>query len=97
MKESFPTEADGSHYYAAGRLSHATRRRSQQEKFLFYRGLASIQLPLSNDRSIGRQGLVEQGAGSGIDNFILFERRAGRIGYRVAHAAESTSFSIAPR
>jgi len=88
MKESFPTEADGSHYYAA-RETDATPLvvGGQQEKFLFYRGLASIQLPLST--TVDREGRVsvEQGAGSGIDTFILFERRAGRIGYRVAHAA----------
>lgn len=87
-KESFPTEPDGSHYYAA-RETDATPLEvgGQREKFLFYRGLASFQPPLA--ATIDREGKVsvEQGGESAIDTFILFERRAGKIGYRVAHAA----------
>ena len=47
-KENFPTEPDGSHYYAARETDAAPLTvGSQQEKFLFYRGLASFRLPLS--------------------------------------------------
>jgi hypothetical protein len=87
-KENFPTEPDGSHYYAARETDAAPLSvGGQQEKFLFYRGLANFRLPLS--ATIGRDGriAVEQGAGAAVNTFVLFERRAGRIGYRVAHAA----------
>jgi hypothetical protein len=87
-KEDFPTEPDGSHYYAARETDAAPLTvGGQQEKFLFYRGLANFRLPLS--ATIDRDGriAVEQGAGAAVDTFIVFERRAGRIGYRVAHAA----------
>jgi hypothetical protein len=87
-KENFPTEPDGSHYYAARETDAAPLSvGGQQEKFLFYRGLANFRLPLS--ATIDRDGriAVEQGAGAAVNTFVLFERRAGRIGYRVAHAA----------
>ncbi len=87
-KEEFPTEPDGSHYYAARETDAApVSVGGQQEKFLFYRGLATFRPPLS--ATIDRDGRIAaaQVAGTGIDTFILFERRAGRVGYRVAHAA----------
>jgi hypothetical protein len=86
-KENFPTEPDGSHYYAARETDAVpVTVGSQQEKFLFYRGIGNFRPPLSAtiDRD-GRVG-VAQPAGTGIDTVILFERRGGRMGYRVAHA-----------
>ncbi len=47
-KETFPTEPDGSHYYAARETDAAPVSVSgQQEKFLFYRGIANFRPPLS--------------------------------------------------
>ncbi len=87
-KEDFPTEPDGSHYYAARETDAAPLTvGGQQEKFLFYRGLGNFRLPLSATIDHNGKLSVEQASGSGIDTFILFERRAGRMGYRVAHAA----------
>jgi len=86
-KEDFPTEPDGSHYYAARETDAVPLSvNGQQEKFLFYRGIASFRPPLS--ATIDRDGrvAVAQPAGTGIDRLILFERRGGHIGYRVAHA-----------
>jgi len=86
-KETFPTEPDGSHYYAARETDAAPVSVSgQQEKFLFYRGVANFRPPLS--ATVERDGrvAVAQVPATGIDTFILFERRAGRLGYRVAHA-----------
>ena len=87
-KENFPTEPDGSHYYAARETDAAPLTvGGQQEKFLFYRGLGNFRLPLSATIDHNGKLSVEQASGNGIDTFILFERRAGRMGYRVAHAA----------
>ena len=86
-KEDFPTEPDGSHYYAARETDAApVTVGGQQEKFLFYRGIANFRPPLS--ATIDRDGrvAVAQPTGAGIDTLILFERRDGRMGYRVAHA-----------
>ena len=86
-KEVFATEPDGSHYYAARETDAApVSVNGQAEKFLFYRGIASFQPKLS--ATIDRDGRVAlaQPAETGIDTVILFERRGGRMGYRVAHA-----------
>ena len=89
--ENFPIEPDGSHYYAARETDAApVSVNGQQEKFLFYRGVGNFRPPLS--ATIDRDGrvAVAQPAGTGIDTVILFERRAGRFGYRVAHADGKT-------
>ena len=85
-KENFPTETDGSHYYAARETDAApVSVGDQQEKFLFYRGVGNFRPPLS--ATIDGEGRVAVKQTAGIDTFILFERRAGQMGYRVAHAA----------
>jgi hypothetical protein len=88
--ENFPTEPDGSHYYAARETDAApVSVGGQQEKFLFYRGVGNFRPPLS--ATIDGEGriAVKQTDGTGIETFILFERRDGRMGYRVAHTANN--------
>jgi hypothetical protein len=86
-KENFPIEPDGSHYYAARETDAApVTIGGQQEKFLFYRGIGTFRPPVSATIDGEGRVAVKQIAGTGIDTFILFERRAGRMGYRVAHA-----------
>lgn len=86
-RETFPTDPDGSHYYAARETDAAPLQvGSQQEKFLFYRGLASFTLPLSATLDGDGRLMVQQRGPNPIDTFVFFERRGGRLGYRVAHA-----------
>ena len=95
MQERFPTEAgDDSHYYAA-RETDATPLRvgDQQEKFLFYRGLASFDVPISARVSRNGSIAVRNGGTSPIHTFIVFERRGARLGYRSSAAAAETSRS----
>lgn len=87
VKIDFPTEPDGSHYYAARETDAAPLTvGDQHEKFLFYRGIANFRPPLWP--TIDRDGrvAVAQPPDTGIDTLILFERRNGRMGYRVGHA-----------
>lgn len=81
---SLPTEQGKSHYYAA-RATDAlpVRVGSQTEKFLFYRGVANFDVPLSARAAEG--GSIElRNLGSDIiPNVILFERRGSSIGYRI--------------
>jgi len=82
---SFQTDARDSHYYAARNTAAATLQlsnagRPQQERFLFYRGVATFQPPLSvklvNNQIVARsRGEDQPGA------IILFENRGGRIGF----------------
>ena len=86
-KPGFLTEPGESHYYAARETDAApVEVAGQTEKFLFYRGLASFPLPLNV--KIDRQGnvVVNESEDPAIDNFVLFERRGSRFGYRVIHA-----------
>lgn len=85
MKERFPTEpGDDSHYYAA-RATDATPIRvgDQQEKFLFYRGIASFDVPVA--ATVARDGsiAVRNTGEHPIETFILFERRGAQLGYRI--------------
>jgi hypothetical protein len=86
-KENLPTEPDGSHYYAARETDAApVSVGGQQEKFLFYRGLGNFRPPLSATIDGEGRVAVTQVTGTGIDTLILFERRAGRMGFRAVHA-----------
>jgi hypothetical protein len=79
----FPVEAGPSRYYAARATDAAPLEvNGQQEKFLFYRGVANIPVPLS--ARIGHDGGITV-AGTGEDTIpvvMLFENRGGAIGYR---------------
>ena len=89
-KEEFPTEPGESHYYAARDTDAApVTVGKQQEKFLFYRGIASFKPPVT--ATIARDGSVSvvQKTGEPIDTFVLFERRGGRFGYRLVSTDRS--------
>jgi hypothetical protein len=86
---SFPREASDTHYYTAREtsavpLSAKTAIGSQQEKFLFYRGVSTIGLPVS--AKVLPDGKVEfNNLGTEtIPSVILFERRGDRLGYKIS-------------
>jgi hypothetical protein len=86
-KEEYPVEPGESHYYAARATDAAPLLvNGQQEKFLFYRGLATF--PLLVSATVDRDGgiAVRQSGDQAIDSMVLFERRAGRFGYRLVRA-----------
>jgi len=85
---NFATEESISHYYAARETASApltvhSPSGDQQERFLFYRGVSNVALPMSAklaaDNTIDLQNLGE----NEIPNVILFERRSDKVGYRV--------------
>lgn len=89
-KEAFPTEPDGSHYYAARETDAApVSVDKQQEKFLFYRGIANFSTPVK--ATVTRDGkiAVAQGTDQPIGTFVLFERRGPTFGYRIASTNQS--------
>ena len=87
---SFPVESAESHYYPARETEAAPIRvcgfdngeRNEVEKFLFYRGVGTFDLPLSA-RIVGDRVVVENTGRKPIPQFILFENSGGKIGYRV--------------
>jgi hypothetical protein len=95
-RAEFPQEPRENHYYAA-RMTSSTPLRvktsvgDQQEKFLFYRGVSTLSLPLSATLSGSGRVRVENLYQEAIPNTILFERRGEKVGCRIGGAIQTTS------
>jgi hypothetical protein len=86
---TLPVESAESHYYPARETDAATLRvcspddsRNQHEKFLFYRGVGTFDLPLSV-RLEGENVRLKNTGRDEISHLIIFENRGGKIGYRL--------------
>ena len=86
---TFPVESAESHYYPAREVDAAPvqvrgtpGKPAQQEKFLFYRGVGTFDLPLSVKLEGGSVVLKNLGTEE-IAHLIIFENKGGRVGYRV--------------
>jgi hypothetical protein len=94
LRGDFPAEGRDCHYYAA-RQTSATPLRvktpggEQQEKFLFYRGVAAFDVPISARMTPDGKVRVENRTEEPISNVILFERRGEKVGYRMGGAVEN--------
>jgi hypothetical protein len=91
LAPSFPRDHHGKQYYAARETSAAplvvkTETGSQQEKFLFYRGVSTFAPPVS--ATVDPNGLlhITSLAADEIPSVILFERRGDKLGYRLGGA-----------
>jgi hypothetical protein len=84
-----PSNSDqGNQYYAARETAAAplivkTEAGQQQEKFLFYRGVAAFSVPIS--ATVSPQGSVHlvNLAQNEVPAVLLFERRGDKVGYRL--------------
>jgi hypothetical protein len=90
----FPVSQGASHYYAAREVEATPLRVGEDwEKFLFYRGVGNFEVPLS--ARLTKSGDVEVRNGSiRLDGVILFERRGGKIGYRMQTALEAGETTV---
>jgi len=89
---NLPAEYSPSHYFAARETDSAPiqvcstdGKPGQQEKFLFYRGVGTFDLPLSVKLD-GDKVLLKNLSKSEIAQILVFENRGGKIGYRVLNA-----------
>jgi hypothetical protein len=85
----FPQEKAASRYYAAREtsatpLSVQAPAGQQHEKFLFYRGVSTLSLPLSAKVLPTGGILFDNQAGQPIPALIVFERRGNKLGYHIA-------------
>ena len=79
----FPVEQSPSRYYAArGTDAAPITAGDQHEKFLFYRGVGRLAVPLSARLSADGSVVVENSGPDVVPSVILFENRGGRLGYR---------------
>ncbi len=86
LANDFPRENAGSHYYAA-RETSATPLTvkgpsgDQHEKFLFYRGVSTVSLPLSARVLPSGAIQFDNRTGQAVPALIVFERRGDKLGY----------------
>jgi hypothetical protein len=86
---NLPADYSDNHYYAARETDAApvqvcatAGKAAEQEKFLFYRGVGTFDLPL-NVKLNGNQVDLTNSGKDPIARLIVFENRGGKIGYRV--------------
>lgn len=94
---AFPNTGDGSHYYAARETDSAPLRvGDQNEKVLFYRGIANFDVPLSvRFRADGKLELQNAGSDS-IASAMIFDNQNGHVGYRVLRDLRGSAVVDAP-
>jgi hypothetical protein len=100
---NLPADSSNNHYYAARETDSApvqvcgtNGRPVEQEKFLFYRGAGSFDLPLSVKLANDHLDLVNRSKEE-ISRLIIFENRNGRVGYRVIdHFLGETAIERSP-
>jgi hypothetical protein len=101
LREEFPHENPSNHYYAA-RMTSSTPLRvktpagEQPEKFLFYRGVSTLSVPISAKLTTAGKLLVENRSKEEIPNTILFERRGQKVGYRIGGAMQKDAILDPP-
>jgi hypothetical protein len=98
---NLPADYSDNHYYAARETDAAplqvcgsAGKAAEQEKFLFYRGVGSFDLPLAAQLN-GRQIELKNTQTDPISSLIVFESRDGKIGYRIVD--ESTGATTVER
>ena len=91
LRAEFPRQPGDGHYYAA-RMTSATPLRvhtpagEQNEKFLFYRGVSTLRVPVSAKLASNAKVQIENTFEEEMPNTILFERRGDKVGYRIGGA-----------
>jgi hypothetical protein len=83
---AFPDDGSRSHYYAARETDACALRvvgedEPQQERFLFYRGVGSVELSLR--ASVDRGRVRIEPVGDGVAEAVVFSSREGRIAYAI--------------
>src|SRR5947207_8420872 len=100
---NLPADYSDNHYYAARETDAApvqvcgmTGKPAEQEKFLFYRGVGSFDLPLSVTHANDRLTLQNRGREQ-ISRVIIFENQNGKTGYRVIDNFAGETVSERPK
>jgi hypothetical protein len=94
---TLPGDGAKSHYYAARETDAAVLDvAGQKEKFLFYRGVADFDVPLSAEVLQNGSVRIRNLGTAPLPAVILFENRAGRIGYRMLGSVKAETIARAP-
>jgi hypothetical protein len=96
--EDFPIEHAPSHYYAARRTDAVPLQSgSVKEKFLFYRGVGRMALPISATVSGDGRVAVRNRGGWPLGDVILFKNERGHIAYDVLRDLTTVDPPVADR
>lgn len=95
-----PTDSTSSHYYAARATDSVPiiidgEKGPEIEKFLFYRGVGSFDLPLTVSAS-GNHVEIQNKHADGIAGVFLFERRGDKVGFRQLGRVDNTATLTRP-
>jgi hypothetical protein len=96
-----PSDKQGNHYYDARQTTSTPLRvktsgGDQYEKFLFYRGVSTFNVPISAKLEFANKLRVENHSGQPIPNTIFFERRGDQAGFRVNGALQNQAILDPP-
>jgi len=96
-----PNKSAASRYYAARDTSASwlcvgSPGGQQHEKFLFYRGVSSIDVPVSATPLNNNRIFISNLKAPAIPGAILFERRGDRLGYRLLGPIQNSLIAGAP-
>jgi hypothetical protein len=90
-EEQYPVESGANHYYAARKTDASPIEvGTEREKFLFYRGIGNIVLPLTARISTDGDVVVTTSKGESVRDVMLFENTGGAIGYDARRATAQT-------
>ena len=89
----FPNDFRENHYYPARETDAAPLQvslngQNEYEKFLFYRGVGNVNLPLWLNLE-GDQVRIRNAYGEHVNRVVLFENRGGKIGFRIHDIGET--------
>jgi hypothetical protein len=86
----FPIERAKNHYYVARETDAAPLQvGSDNERFLFYRGVGRIPPPIEASVTSNGQIIVSHTRGDALGDMMLFENRDGAIAYKAQHTASA--------
>ena len=94
----FPSERSGSHYYAARNTDAAPIRvNGQDEKFLFYRGVAGFSVPISTILQTNGSILVKNLSRHDLPGVIVLAKEGDTFSYRVHGRIAAGSETVVER
>jgi hypothetical protein len=101
LAPSFPRENAGSLYYSAREtsatpLSVKGPSGDQHEKFLFYRGVSTVSVPLSAKVLPSGAVQFDNRTGQPIPALIVFERRGDKLGYHIVTSVQDQAILETP-
>ena len=87
-RPAFRAERQKNHYYVARETDAAPLQvGSDEERFLFYRGVGRIPPPITAKITANRQIVVSHTRGEALGDVILFENRDGATAYTAQHTS----------